>query len=346
MQLPRGGPCPHRVPGKLIDWSRRRRFFSSFERSPFPSGRHLNFRLFKPTDRPSTTLWFSTPSRTPNIHTMFGPFRFTNPLRSGLLWKTPWRLSKFQKRRQRHRLRAVDSVVATLENALASKGETLKAVERWRAEMPKEEEMLPKDKYTIFDRKEKRYRKGIHSMLRAPSLYLGLIWFGLADLGVLFSPLPCRIAKVDEGFPATEPPWILDDVSGTVWTTRLGASDALPPPPVHEHIGTMRQILKMEEGQECGLNWRQVRPNTGTMWRSAWELGPEHSCRGGLDADASGSNQGLRLVGLVDSRRCVLWIKVDGMQFLTKVPIENQCKIIQQFQSSTLATRNCALSLL
>lgn len=29
--------------------------------------------------------------------------------------------------------------------------------------MPKEEEMLPKDKYTVFDRKVKRYRKGIHS---------------------------------------------------------------------------------------------------------------------------------------------------------------------------------------
>ena len=29
--------------------------------------------------------------------------------------------------------------------------------------MPTEAEMLPKDKYTMFDRKEKRYRKGIHS---------------------------------------------------------------------------------------------------------------------------------------------------------------------------------------
>lgn len=94
---------------------------------------------------------------------MFGAFRFTNPLSSGLLWKTPWRLSKFQKRRQRLRLRAVDSVVATLDSALAKKGETTKSVERWKAEMPKEEEMRAKDKYTIFDRKEKRYRKGIHS---------------------------------------------------------------------------------------------------------------------------------------------------------------------------------------
>lgn len=30
--------------------------------------------------------------------------------------------------------------------------------------MPREEEMVPKDKYTIFDKKERNYRKGIHSM--------------------------------------------------------------------------------------------------------------------------------------------------------------------------------------
>jgi hypothetical protein len=39
----------------------------------------------------------------------------------------------------------------------------MKKVERWKMEMPTEEEMLPKDKYTVFDRKVKRYRKGIHS---------------------------------------------------------------------------------------------------------------------------------------------------------------------------------------
>ena len=73
-------------------------------------------------------------------------------------------MSKFQKLRQRRRLRAVDNVVDTIEQALAKKGETVKAVERWRAEMPTEAEMLPKDKYTVFARNEKRYRKGIHSM--------------------------------------------------------------------------------------------------------------------------------------------------------------------------------------
>jgi hypothetical protein len=50
-----------------------------------------------------------------------------------------------------------------VDSALAKKNITTKAVERWKQEMPTEQEMLPKDKYTIFDRKEKKYRKGIHS---------------------------------------------------------------------------------------------------------------------------------------------------------------------------------------
>ncbi|UZP41336.1 hypothetical protein NXS19_009152 [Fusarium pseudograminearum] len=78
---------------------------------------------------------------------MFGAFRFTNPLSGGLLWKVPWRMSKFQKRRHRLRLRA-----------------TLEALDRWKAEMPTEAEMMPRDKYTMFDRKAKRYRKGIHKL--------------------------------------------------------------------------------------------------------------------------------------------------------------------------------------
>ncbi|KAK1483620.1 54S ribosomal protein L31 [Colletotrichum cuscutae] len=60
---------------------------------------------------------------------MFGAFRMTSPLSSGLLWKIPWRLSKFQKRRHRERLRAVDDVIATVDAALAKKGETVAALE-------------------------------------------------------------------------------------------------------------------------------------------------------------------------------------------------------------------------
>jgi hypothetical protein len=58
----------------------------------------------------------------------------------------------------------VDRVVDTLSAALERNGQTSKAVTRWYAEMPREEEMLPKDKYTLFDKKEKSYRKSIHSM--------------------------------------------------------------------------------------------------------------------------------------------------------------------------------------
>ncbi|KAL3953583.1 hypothetical protein ACCO45_011539, partial [Purpureocillium lilacinum] len=84
--------------------------------------------------------------------------------RAACCGRSPWRLSRFQKRRHRLRLRAVDSVVATLDAALAKKGQTLEALERWKAEMPTEAEMLPRDKYTMFDRKAKKYRKGIHKL--------------------------------------------------------------------------------------------------------------------------------------------------------------------------------------
>ncbi|KAI4635464.1 uncharacterized protein J4E87_000416 [Alternaria ethzedia] len=96
---------------------------------------------------------------------MFGPFRLTNPLSGGLLWKIPWRLSRHQKYRQRERLRHVDTVVGTIDTALRRMGQSMKKVERWKMEMPTEAEMLPKDKYTVFDRKVKRYRKGIHKIL-------------------------------------------------------------------------------------------------------------------------------------------------------------------------------------
>jgi hypothetical protein len=55
-------------------------------------------------------------------------------------------------------------VVATVDKALQKNGGmTTRAVERWKDEMPIEQTMVPKDKYTIFDRKEKNYRKSIRS---------------------------------------------------------------------------------------------------------------------------------------------------------------------------------------
>lgn len=72
-------------------------------------------------------------------------------------------MSRPQKARQRARLQHVDNIVATLDKALAKQGVSTKKLDRWKDEMPTEEEMLAKDKYTFFDRYEKKYRKGIHS---------------------------------------------------------------------------------------------------------------------------------------------------------------------------------------
>ncbi|KAI9665422.1 MAG: hypothetical protein M1829_005701 [Trizodia sp. TS-e1964] len=94
---------------------------------------------------------------------MLGIFKPTSPLSGGVLWKIPWRLSAPQKARHRQRLRRVDAVVDVVARALERQGMGAKALALWQAVMPREEEMLPRDKYTIFDRKEKRYRKGIHS---------------------------------------------------------------------------------------------------------------------------------------------------------------------------------------
>jgi hypothetical protein len=144
-------------------------------------------------------------------------FKASSPLFSGLLWKIPWRISSPQKARQRKRLRAVDRVVDTLSAALRRNGQSTKAVDRWYAEMPREEEMLPKDKYTLFDKKEKTYRKGIHSMFVSALSLLHSLWplctcflsrrrYKDAD-GSLF-----RTAQVDKSQPALEPSWFLSSL--------------------------------------------------------------------------------------------------------------------------------------
>lgn len=94
-------------------------------------------------------------------------------------------------------------MVDTISNALAKKGETLKALETWKETMPTEAEMLPKDKYTMFDRKEKRYRKGIHSTSTLISALERCVSIGrLLTAGN-------RAPKVDESIAKSEPAWIL-----------------------------------------------------------------------------------------------------------------------------------------
>ena len=101
----------------------------------------------------------------------------------------------------------------------------MKKVDRWKMEMPTEQEMLPKDKYTVFDRKVKRYRKGIHSesihlagykdMLERLGSTIGSDGMGLGRSGDDKQTLTiCRGTEVDKSQPETEPSWFL---SGQGW---------------------------------------------------------------------------------------------------------------------------------
>jgi len=83
----------------------------------------------------------------------------TLPNLGGLLWKTPWRLSSARKARQRFRLKQVDSVIETIRQS----GVECRSLELAMA-LPKEHEMPAKDKYTVFSRFSRGYRKGIHKV--------------------------------------------------------------------------------------------------------------------------------------------------------------------------------------
>ncbi|ODQ67816.1 putative 54S ribosomal protein L31, mitochondrial precursor [Nadsonia fulvescens var. elongata DSM 6958] len=96
---------------------------------------------------------------------MFGPFRASMPTFGGLLWKNPWRMSKFQKYRQRKRMQNVDNTIDLLSQGLEKLGlKKVKVIENFKASTPKESEMSAKDKYTVFHKGSKGYRKGIHKV--------------------------------------------------------------------------------------------------------------------------------------------------------------------------------------
>ncbi|QLG72581.1 hypothetical protein HG535_0D02890 [Zygotorulaspora mrakii] len=124
---------------------------------------------------------------------MFGPFKATSTLMGGLLWKIPWRMSSHQKQRVRQRLKDVDEVLRQVnlglhversekkglayDKAISSKTllkprlKTLRLLNK-SSIFPKEFQMSSKDKYTVFDKKEKDYRKGIHKVPKFTKLSL------------------------------------------------------------------------------------------------------------------------------------------------------------------------------
>ncbi|KAH7930850.1 mitochondrial 54S ribosomal protein YmL31 [Leucogyrophana mollusca] len=90
---------------------------------------------------------------------MFGAFRSTSVNLSGLLWKTPWKLSPTRKANARARLKKVDAVI----EAVRASGIQCAALDR-ALQLPKEHEMDPRDKYTTFSPTSRGYRKGIHKV--------------------------------------------------------------------------------------------------------------------------------------------------------------------------------------
>ncbi|WFD31367.1 hypothetical protein MSPP1_002402 [Malassezia sp. CBS 17886] len=77
----------------------------------------------------------------------------------GLLWKNPWRLSQPRKGRARQRLRDVDTVIETIR----ASGVSCQALER-DLKLPKENEMPPRDKYTVFSPRGVNFRKSAHKV--------------------------------------------------------------------------------------------------------------------------------------------------------------------------------------
>lgn len=75
-------------------------------------------------------------------------------------------MSNDRKANQRSRLRAVDSVIATLNTSLTAASLRCKALTRAIDEVLPEADMESRDKYTIFSKSSVGYRKGIHKMAK------------------------------------------------------------------------------------------------------------------------------------------------------------------------------------
>ncbi|KAK4058863.1 hypothetical protein OIO90_000309 [Microbotryomycetes sp. JL221] len=92
---------------------------------------------------------------------MFGAFTPSAILQQGrgLLWKNPWRMSARRKFRTRLRLKQVDNVIQTLDQAGVATHSLSTALQ-----LPTESEMHPRDKYTTFSRTDRGYRKSLHKV--------------------------------------------------------------------------------------------------------------------------------------------------------------------------------------
>lgn len=100
---------------------------------------------------------------------MFGAFKASLTRQGGYLWKKAPRLSRDQKDGLRVRMKQVDSNIEAIYQGLihtSGKAEGnkvgIKLIDYLKFEMPKENEMSARDKYTTFSKKEKGYRRKLH----------------------------------------------------------------------------------------------------------------------------------------------------------------------------------------
>lgn len=75
-------------------------------------------------------------------------------------------MSSRQKYRQRKRLQNIDNTIELLSKSLKEADQPCKVIEKLSdpKQFPKEKYMNPIDKYTIFSRHSRGYRKGIHKV--------------------------------------------------------------------------------------------------------------------------------------------------------------------------------------
>ncbi|KAI9225948.1 MAG: mitochondrial ribosomal protein L31-domain-containing protein [Piptocephalis tieghemiana] len=78
---------------------------------------------------------------------MLGAFRPSLTSFSGLLWKSPWRMSQTRKRNVRKRLKEVDNVI----DVLMSSRIRCRALTPFR-EYPRESDLPPREKYSLFSK--------------------------------------------------------------------------------------------------------------------------------------------------------------------------------------------------
>ncbi|RKP15346.1 60s ribosomal protein l31 [Piptocephalis cylindrospora] len=100
---------------------------------------------------------------------MLGAFRPSLTSFSGLLWKTPWRMSQTRKRNARKRLKEVDGVIDTLMNS----GIRCRALTPFR-EYPREADLSAKEKYSVFAKNMAASggRKSLHKVPHYTKIHL------------------------------------------------------------------------------------------------------------------------------------------------------------------------------